>query len=55
MTESSLHLESPDRDGFVWICSSQGRTDWCHNLGSVEQVSEVLSRFLASIDRDENC
>jgi hypothetical protein len=55
MEDAPFQLEGPDRDGFVWICSSEGREVWCHNLATVEQVREVFATFLVSIDRDENC
>ena len=47
-------IEGPDRHGFVWIVSSDGRGDWCHNLGPADQVADALSRWLGSIDSQEN-
>jgi hypothetical protein len=46
--EAPFQLEGPDGDGFVWICSPEGREVWCHNLGPADQVAEVLSRWLAA-------
>ncbi len=51
--EALFQIEGPDEDGFVWICSSEGRAVWCENLGPRKKVAEVLSRWLASQDCDE--
>jgi hypothetical protein len=53
--QALFEIEGPDEDGCVWICSSEGRAVWCENLGPHEKVGEVMSRWLASIDHDENC
>lgn len=47
-------IEGPDADGFVWICSSEGREVWCHNLGTQEQAAEQFSQWLGAIDYLEN-
>ena len=51
--DALFEIEGPDEDGCVWICSSEGRDDWCHNLGPKEKAVEALSQWLASIDADE--
>lgn len=43
-------IEGPDDDGFVWICSSEGRDDWCRNLGHADDAAEKFSQWLGSID-----
>lgn len=43
-------MEGPDEDGCVWICSSNGRGDWCHNLGP-EDKGHRGSFSVAYIDR----
>ena len=48
-----FQLEGPDEDGCVWICSSEGRDIWCHNLGPCRKVAAVLSQWLGSVDFDE--
>ncbi len=48
-----FQIEGPDEDGCVWICSAEGRDVWCQNLGPAEQVVEVMSQWLGSIDGDE--
>ena len=45
-----FEIEGPDEDGCVWICSSEGRDVWCRNLGAVDDVCEVLSQWLGSLD-----
>jgi len=52
--EPPFVIEGPNKDGYVWICSSKGRDVWCHNLGSEEQAAEVFSQWLGSIDYQEN-
>lgn len=42
-----------DEDGCVWICSVEGREDWCQNLGPRDKVAEKLSEWLGSIDWEE--
>jgi len=49
-----FNIEGPDEDGCVWICSAEGRDVWCQNLGPVDDVAEVLSQWLGSIDHLEN-
>jgi len=51
--EALFAIEGPDEDGCVWVCSSQGRDVWCHNLGPCDKTVEVMSRWLASMDCDE--
>lgn len=53
MDDAPFAIEGPDGDGFVWICSSEGRSDWCHNLGPADQAAEIMSQWLASIDYEE--
>jgi hypothetical protein len=51
--EALFELQGPDEDGCVWACSPSGRHVWCQNLGRVDKVAEVMSRWLSSIDQDE--
>jgi hypothetical protein len=51
--EALFQIEGPDEDGCVWICSAEGRDVWCQNLGPREQVAEVLSQWLGSLDHHE--
>ena len=51
--DALFQIEGPDEDGCVWICSAEGRDVWCQNLGPAEQVVEVMSQWLGSIDADE--
>lgn len=53
--QALFQIEGPDEDGCVWICSAEGRSVWCENLGPKAKVAEALSQWLASIDQDENC
>jgi hypothetical protein len=48
-----FQIEGPDERGCVWACSTEGRDDWCKNLGPKQQVVEVLSQWLAEVDADE--
>jgi hypothetical protein len=48
-----FQIEGPDEDGCVWACSPEGRDIWCQNLGPKDQVVEVLSQWLATVDADE--
>lgn len=41
-----------DEDGSVWLCSPEGREVWCHRLGTVEDVEEAFSQWLAERDQD---
>jgi hypothetical protein len=50
----AFHIEGPDRQGFVWIVSPDGRGDWCRNLGPVDHVAEAWSQWLGSIDHQVN-
>ena len=52
--QALFELQGPDEDDCVWACSPDGRDVWCQNLGPVDKVAEVMSRWLASIDQDEN-
>lgn len=45
-----FQVDGPDEDGCVWICSSEFDAPWCRNLGPTDQVVEVLSQWLGSID-----
>lgn len=45
--EPTFEIEGPDEDGFVWICSSEGRHVWCQNLGPKQQAAEVMCGWLA--------
>ena len=45
-----FHIEGPDEDGCVWICSAGGRDVWCQNLGPVSKVGPVFSDWLASVE-----
>jgi hypothetical protein len=47
--EALFHIEGPDEDGCVWVCSPNGRDMWCQNLGSKDEVAEVLCQWLASL------
>ena len=49
-----FEIEGPDGDGYVWMCSAEGREVWCQNLGPAGKVAEVLSQWLGSIDYGEN-
>ena len=49
-----FHIEGPDEDGCVWVCSPNGRDVWCQNLGPKDEVAEVLSLWLGSIKGDED-
>lgn len=51
--DALFHIEGPDEDGCVWICSAAGRDVWCRNLGPADKVAEALSHWLASIDAEE--
>jgi hypothetical protein len=51
--EALFQIEGPDEDGCVWACSPEGRDIWCQNLGPTQKVAEVMSRWLGSIDYDE--
>ena len=51
--DALFEIEGPDEDGCVWICSTQGRADWCQNLGPTDKVAEALSQWLGSIDYGE--
>jgi hypothetical protein len=33
----------------VWICSTEGRDVWCHNLGPAAKVAEVMLHWLGAI------
>lgn len=46
--DALFQIEGPDEDGCVWVCSTEGRDIWCHNLGPKDQVVQVLSQWLAS-------
>lgn len=48
-----FRIEGPDEDGCVWACSNEGREVWCRNLGPAEEVAEVMSQWLGSIDYGE--
>lgn len=50
--EALFYIEGPDEDGCVWICSSESG-EWCHNMGPVDKVTDVLCRWLASLDDKE--
>jgi len=50
--DSLFQIEGPDEDGCVWVCSSEGRDIWCHNLGPRQKVAEVLSTWLSSADAE---
>ena len=45
--DAKFDIEGPDGDGYVWICSTESRQQWCHNLGSAEAVTRKLSRWLS--------
>ena len=47
--KADFEIQGPDANGFVWICSSKGRDDWCHNLGPVVQVAEAWSQWLGAM------
>ena len=49
--DALFQIEGPDEDGFVWICSNQGRDNWCHKLGPTMPTVAVLARWLASVRR----
>jgi len=51
--EALFDIEGPDEDNCVWICSSQGREVWCHNLGPGEKLIQKLSQWLAKQDDAE--
>jgi hypothetical protein len=51
--EALFYLEGPDEDGCVWICSADLPGQWCHNLGPAAKVAEVLSEWLATLDKGE--
>ena len=51
--EALFQIGSPDEDGCVWACSTEGGEVWCANLGPKDKVAEVLSRWLAAQDCDE--
>lgn len=51
--QALFELQGPDEDDCVWACSPDGRDVWCQNLGPVDKVAEVMSRWLAAIDQDE--
>lgn len=51
--EALFELQGPDENGCVWACSPEGRDVWCQNLGPVDKVVDVLSRWLESIEFDE--
>jgi hypothetical protein len=54
--EALFEIEGPDEEGCVWICSKQPTESdafWCQNLGPIEKVAEVLSKWLVSLDLDE--
>jgi hypothetical protein len=44
-----FQIEGPDEDGCVWICSTEGREVWCHNLGPEPKVAEVMLRWLGAV------
>jgi hypothetical protein len=48
-----FEIEGPDEDGCVWICAAAGRDVWCQNLGPADEVAEVMSQWLGTIDYDE--
>jgi hypothetical protein len=48
--DARFQIEGPDEDGCVWACSTEGREDWCRNLGPADMAAEVISRWLGSID-----
>jgi hypothetical protein len=48
--EALFCIEGPDEEGCVWICSSEGRDVWCHNLGPSGKVAEKLSQWQASVE-----
>ena len=49
-----FQIEGPDEDGCVWICSTEGRSVWCQNLGPKDKVAEVLSQWLGQVDYMES-
>jgi hypothetical protein len=51
--EALFCIEGPDERGCVWICSAEGRDVWSQNLGPRDNVAEVLSQWLGSIDYGE--
>jgi hypothetical protein len=51
--QAAFEIQGPDDQGLVWICSSEGRDVWCHNLGPVDQAAEVMAQWLGSIDHQE--
>ena len=51
--EALFELQGPDDDGCVRACSPAGRDVWCQNLGQVAKVAGVMSKWLGSIDYDE--
>ena len=51
--EALFELQGLDEDGCVWACSPVVRDVWCHNLGPVAKVAEVMSQWLGSINCDE--
>ena len=51
---AAFQIEGPDEDGCVWACSLKGDPEvWCRNLGPLEVVVEILSRWIESIAYDE--
>ena len=47
--EALFQIEGPDEDDCVWVCSTKGRGDWCHNLGRKNKVADALVEWLGSI------
>ena len=52
--DALFEIEGPDEDGCVWICSAAGRDVWCHIPGPRDELAEVLSQWLGSIDSGED-
>ncbi len=52
--DALFEIEGPDEDRCVGVCSVKGGDAWCRNLGPTENVKEVLSQWLASIDNGES-
>ena len=51
--DALFYIEGPDERGCVWMHGTTFADPWAQNLGPRDQVAEVLSQWLASIDEDE--
>ncbi len=52
--EALFYIEGPDERGCVWAHGASSADPWARNLGPQDKVAAVLSRWLGSIEHDED-